>query len=228
MAEMMQGVLRACPVPEGMTREDMIADLEQFLIFKRDTIHTGADFARCASRLIEKHQPDLVWVDPLLSYVGDDISQQRVASTFLRNTLNPIAMNTGIVWMLLHHTGKPSTDPRARAHWTDHDFSYAAFGSSELVNWARAVNVLEELWQRRLRIPLRETRQAGRLARIPRPARIRRGRERSATKVHQRDLPCSTPRTRSSGSRFPNLESSRIVRRSAEDPASSISNIPQT
>ena len=123
MAEMMQGVLRACPIPEGVSRKDFVADIGKYVVFKRDAIHTGIEFARNATRLIEKEQPDLVWVDPLFSYVGDDISQQRVASQFLRNTLNPIAMNTGIVWMLLHHTGKPSTDPRARAHWTEHDFS---------------------------------------------------------------------------------------------------------
>ena len=145
MAEMMQGVLKAFPIPEGVSREDFIHEMNSYMIFARDTIHTGADFARSAAKLIEKSKPDLVWVDPLLSYAGDDISSQKVASNFLRNTLNPIAFDYGIIWNLLHHTGKPSTDPKAKAHWNDHDFSYAAFGSSELVNWARAVNVLRSL-----------------------------------------------------------------------------------
>lgn len=145
MAEMMQGVLKAYPIPEGTTRADFAQEMRQSMIFVRDTIHTSTDFARSAAKLIHKYTPDLVWVDPLLSYAGDDISSQKVASQFLRNTLNPIAFDTGICWMLLHHTGKPSTDPKAKAHWTDHDFSYAAFGSSELVNWARAVNVLRSM-----------------------------------------------------------------------------------
>jgi len=145
MAEMMQGVLKAYPIPEGTSREEFIQEMRKSMIFVRDTIHTSTDFARSAAKLIHKYGPDLVWVDPLLSYAGDDISSQKVASQFLRNTLNPIAFDTGICWMLLHHTGKPSTDPKAKAHWTDHDFSYAAFGSSELVNWARAVNVLRSL-----------------------------------------------------------------------------------
>ncbi|MEI7532879.1 MAG: DnaB-like helicase N-terminal domain-containing protein [Verrucomicrobiae bacterium] len=145
MAEMMQGVLKAYPIPDGMTREDFAAEMRKSMFFVRDTIHTSTDFARSAAKLIHKYTPDLVWVDPLLSYAGDDISSQKVASQFLRNTLNPIAFDTGICWMLLHHTGKPSTDPKAKAHWTDHDFSYAAFGSSELVNWARAVNVLRSM-----------------------------------------------------------------------------------
>lgn len=152
LAEMMQGVLRRYPVPEDTTREAFLAQMREQIVFARDTIHTGADFARCAARLIDKHKPDLVWVDPLLSYAGDDISSQKVASQFLRNTLNPIAFDTGIIWMLLHHTGKPSTDPKAKAHWTDHDFSYAAFGSSELVNWARAVMVLRSIGEGRFEL----------------------------------------------------------------------------
>lgn len=152
LAEMIQGVLRSYPLPPGVSREAFIAEMRDHLVFARDTIHTGADFARCAARLINKHKPDLVWVDPLLSYAGDDISSQKVASHFLRNTLNPIAFDTGIIWMLLHHTGKPSTDPKAKAHWTDHDFSYAAFGSSELVNWARAVMVLRSIGEGRFEL----------------------------------------------------------------------------
>lgn len=152
MAEMLQGVFKALRPPPGMSQEDMMRTINRNIVFTRDTMHTGSEFARVAGRLIDTHKPDLVWSDPLLSYVGDDISNQKVASTFLRNTLNPIAFNTGICWMLLHHTGKPSTDPKAKAHWTDHDFSYQAFGSSELVNWARAVNVLKPIGEGRFEL----------------------------------------------------------------------------
>ena len=143
MAEMMQGVLKGFPLPKGQSLQDFAHEMQDRLIFVRDTVHTSADFARNAARLIEKYKPDLVWVDPLLSYAGDDLSSQKVASHFLRNLLNPIAFTHGIVWMLLHHTGKPSSDPKSQSHWGDSDASYAAFGSSELVNWARAVNVLQ-------------------------------------------------------------------------------------
>lgn len=145
LAEMLQGVLMAAELPEGMTRAQFIEDMNKYIVFHRDVQHTGHEFGRSARRLIDKFQPDLVWADPLLSYVGDDLSKQAVASEFLREILNPIAMDTGIVWMLLHHTGKPPSDPKAKSGWTDHDFSYDAFGSSELVNWARAVNVLKSL-----------------------------------------------------------------------------------
>jgi hypothetical protein len=84
-------------------------------------------------------------VDPLLAFIGDDVSSQKVCSKFLRTLLQPIAAKYGIVFMVLHHTGKPSTDARARSQWTHSDFSHAALGSSELINWARAVVYLKRL-----------------------------------------------------------------------------------
>ena len=92
--------------------------------------------------LIGEHKPGLVWFDPLLSFVGDDISRQDVCSRFLRQLLNPIADETGVVWMIMHHTPKPSADPKSKSNWNRTDMSYSAAGSSELVNWARAVTIL--------------------------------------------------------------------------------------
>jgi len=63
---------------------------------------------------------------------------------FFRNGLNPIAEATGVIWMILHHTGKPPKDPKSKSGWTSRDFSYEGMGSSDLTNWARAVMVLRE------------------------------------------------------------------------------------
>lgn len=142
IAEMLQGVIKALSALWPNAVNDILEILEKQIIFVRDTIHTSADFAKVSGKLIQRFKPDLVWGDPLLSYAGDDISQQKVASTFLRNYLNPVAFDTGIAWMMLHHTGKPNADAKARSHWKDNDHSYVGLGSSELTNWARAVNVL--------------------------------------------------------------------------------------
>lgn len=142
IAEMIQGVIRALEEQYPNSIGDIVEILEKQLIFVRDTIHTSQDFAKVTAKLVKRYQPDLVWGDPLLSYAGDDISQQKVASTFLRNYLNPVAFDTGIAWMMLHHTGKPNSDAKARGHWKENDHSYVGLGSSELTNWARAVNVL--------------------------------------------------------------------------------------
>jgi len=140
LAEMFQGVREGM----GLTQEQM-ALLEENLVFYRDTIHCGAEFAKTADALIKKHQPDLVWADPLLNYIGDDASQQRVVSEFCGHLLNPICERTGIIWCFMHHTGKPTSDPKARSHWTSSDVAYSGLGSSALTNWAREVAVLTRL-----------------------------------------------------------------------------------
>lgn len=117
--------------------------LDRNLIFNRNMSHTGQAFTQSLHRLIDKHRPDMVILDPLLSFIGADISRQEVCSQFLRNWLNPIAEATGVVWFCVHHTGKPSTDPKAKKHWQLSDHSYSGIGSSELTNWTRATMTLE-------------------------------------------------------------------------------------
>ena len=86
-----------------------------------EAVQTGEEFANAVRHLVAKHKPDLVWLDPLLSFIGDDISKQDVCSYFLRNLLNPIAHETGVVWMMMHHTPKPSTDPNSKSGWNATD-----------------------------------------------------------------------------------------------------------
>jgi hypothetical protein len=148
MAEMVQGVyFAACTEAHkrGWSMERVRELLRENLIFARDTIHSGEKFGAAADALAGLHKPDLFWCDPLLSYVGDDIASQRVASGFLRGLLNPISFRHGFAWMMVHHTGKPPGDAKARQKWTDTDFSYIGLGSSELTNWARACLYLESL-----------------------------------------------------------------------------------
>jgi hypothetical protein len=114
--------------------------LEKNLIILRDQTHVGDRFSEYAEKVVELHKPDLFWVDPMLSFYGDDINDQKAMSNFLRAQLNPISERTGIVWMLLHHTGKPAKDAvKTQKNWSARDFSYMGIGSSELSNWARAI-----------------------------------------------------------------------------------------
>ena len=142
-AEMFQGVLLGMGLvdpadPKGQA--DIISRLEKNLIIIRDQTHIGMDFASYASKLVEIHQPDIFWIDPMLSFYGDDINDQKAMSSFLRAQLNPISERTGIIWMLLHHTGKPAKDAKkSQSSWNSRDFNYLGIGSSELSNWARAI-----------------------------------------------------------------------------------------
>ena len=137
LAEMYQGVRAGM----GLTPEEERL-LEDRIFIYRDTTHTGEEFTALAAKLIKRHKPDIVWADPLLNYIGDDISEQKVIAEFCCNRLNSISLQTGVIWALLHHTGKPSKDPKAGTHWTASDLAYSGLGSSALVNWSRETAVI--------------------------------------------------------------------------------------
>lgn len=142
-AEMLQGILLGLGLVSETNNEQNIAIkkvLDKNLVIIRDQVHIGPGFPAYANRLVEIEKPDIFWVDPLLSFYGDDINDQRAMSLFLRANLNPISERTGIVWMLMHHTGKPQKDAaKSQKGWSSRDFAYMGIGSSELSNWARAI-----------------------------------------------------------------------------------------
>lgn len=114
--------------------------LNERLIFYRDNVHAGAEFLRVLEALVIRHQPDIAWIDPLMCYLGDDISDQAVVTQFC-NGLNRISSKTGVIMALIHHLPKP----REGTARTDSDLAYAGFGSSALTNWAREVVTLQRV-----------------------------------------------------------------------------------
>lgn len=114
--------------------------LRDNLIFYRDNIHAGTEFLRVLEALVIRHQPDLVWIDPLMCYIGDDLSDQGVVTAFC-NALNRISSKSGCVMCLIHHLPKPK-EGGAR---TDSDLAYSGFGSSALTNWAREVATMQRV-----------------------------------------------------------------------------------
>ena len=139
MHEMISGVLKSLGDPQWGANGDR---LRSNIVVVTNTRDTAQRFTEVLHRLIDLHKPDLVWLDPILSFIGADVSRQEVCSQFFRNWLNPISDATGVVWMCVHHTGKPPSDAKAKAGWTHSDQSYSGIGSSEMVNWARATMIL--------------------------------------------------------------------------------------
>lgn len=139
LSEMLKGVLLGMKVP---IEPEVGKTLERNIVIIRERTHTGPAFVEIAQRLIERHRPHLVWLDPLYTYMGDDISSAKVCSDFLINGLGPITEAAGVVWMLMHHTGKPIADAKARKGWTTTDYSYLGIGSSVLTNYVRATVTL--------------------------------------------------------------------------------------
>jgi RecA-family ATPase len=113
------------------------------MLFFRETVRTGTDFATMLRRLVRKTKADLVYIDPLLSYMGGNPADIEVCANFTRHLLQPIMMETGVVLVLVHHFPKPKgkdDKPESVA-----DLAYSGFGSSDLTNWAREVIVMKEV-----------------------------------------------------------------------------------
>lgn len=117
-----------------------IAQLKEHLAIYRDTVSTGTTFTAALKALIIEHCADIVFVDPLLSFAGIDVSDQEQASKFLRHDLAPILLETGAVLVAMHHTGKPKTGDKEGQ--TIADLAYSGLGSSEFTNYFRECAVL--------------------------------------------------------------------------------------
>ena len=120
-----------------LTTEQITAVSSQVKIVS-ETSKTSGEFVEMVGRLVALHQPHLVWVDPLFSFLGADVCDQAAVSTFLRNGLNPILQKHGCGLVLVHHTNKPQKGSE-KSDWKAGDFAYLGSGTAELANWARAV-----------------------------------------------------------------------------------------
>ena len=146
LAEMREGVI------EGM---DLSTD---DLCMVADNIHVltsagpaGDDFFPFLESAIRQHTqdhgepPDMMFIDPVYSYLGGDASSQEDVSKWLRNGLQAIALQTGIAVMIIHHTNKPLSGTEKRSAWAAGDFSYLGSGSAEWANAPRAVLAIRSL-----------------------------------------------------------------------------------
>ena len=118
-----------------------IAQLKDHLAIFRDTISTGTAFTSALRDLIVAHRADIVYIDPLLSFAGIDVSAQEQASRFLRHDLAPILLETGAILVAMHHTGKPKAAADKEGQ-TVADLAYSGLGSSEFTNYFRECAVL--------------------------------------------------------------------------------------
>jgi hypothetical protein len=92
---------------------------------------------------LRSNPADLVIINPLFSFCGCDVSNQKEMSAFLRNGLNPILNETRAACVLVHHTNKPKDDEKPSKG--DEEQSYLGSGSAELTNWARAYITLQQV-----------------------------------------------------------------------------------
>jgi hypothetical protein len=138
IAEMVQGAALALGI-DSFSPEFEVLNGNLKIVTECSSI--GQQFCRRLGREIEQFEANLALVDPLLSFAGIDISRQDKCSEFLRGWMNPMLAATGAGLIGTHHTGKPKLVKDTRG-MSALDYAYAGLGSSELVNWARAIMVI--------------------------------------------------------------------------------------
>ncbi len=111
------------------------------ILVKQECSHTGSELcSRVLEPLLTEHQPDLLWIDPALAYIGGDMNSAKDVGQFLRHDLAPLIAkhNCGVV--IIHHTNKISRDPDKQLV----DPSYLGAGSAEWINWCRCMLALRK------------------------------------------------------------------------------------
>jgi len=111
----------------------------------RENARTAAEFVMHTLRpLMERHRPDLLWIDPALAYLGGESNSQRDVGLFLRNLLNPLLTEFRCAVVVVHHGNKPPSGQQ-KPQWQAGDYAYLGGGSAEWANWARAVLVIRSI-----------------------------------------------------------------------------------
>ena len=101
----------------------------------------GREFlASVLRQLLAAHRPDLLILDPLLAYIGGDVTRQDVTAKFVRSGLQPAIAKADCGLLLVHHPPKPKKDTGEAKAGED---AYFGAGSADLANWARAVIALK-------------------------------------------------------------------------------------
>jgi AAA domain-containing protein len=137
LGEMVRGVCNAL----NITAEEK-ETIRNSVLYVSERSRTGVSLlAEVIERLLEKHRPDMLRIDPLLAYLGADINDAKETAAFLRNGLNPLLEQYNCGAIINHHT--PKVINRDTKEWRPSDWMYAGHGSADLTNWARAIITID-------------------------------------------------------------------------------------
>lgn len=157
LAEMRDGIIAGLNLSEDEKR----VALENVVVAREDARTGFAFYMQVVRPLLERHKPDLLWIDPALAYLGGEVSSQKDVGGFLRNMLNPLLREFNCGAIVVHHTNKPPVG-KEKPDWSAGDFAYLGGGSAEWANWARAVLCLRSLGSHSV-FELRAGKRGGRL-----------------------------------------------------------------
>jgi hypothetical protein len=140
LAEMRDGVCRGVGLSEGESR----TACNRIVVARVDSLSGETFFTAAVRPLLEEHEPDLLWIDPALAYLGGEANSQKDVGQFLRNNLNPLLHELRCGGVVVHHSNKPPSG-QERPNWQAGDFAYLGSGSAEWANWSRAVLAMRAL-----------------------------------------------------------------------------------
>jgi len=134
----------------GVCAEQRFSEAEQKEVLQRIIIYnenavSGMDFLALLRRLCREHKPDVILIDPLNSYVGDDLREQTAVARFCRNGLGAILREHNCGLIVLHHTNKPRAGDKPADRAEGYDLAYNYSGGADLANWARAMITLQSI-----------------------------------------------------------------------------------
>jgi hypothetical protein len=169
LAEQVQGVIKG----EDYDQSD-IEEIRRRLVLISEDSRCGPEFHGWLDRTISAHMPlDLVWLDPLLAFLGTGVNEQAEVTKWLRNGLNPIIHRHGVAVCVLHHTGKI----RKQSQDDDYFMDYIGAGTSDLTNWARSVSFAERTGVNPTVVDWQHGKRGGRLPEHVRKMEIRHSKE---------------------------------------------------
>lgn len=136
LVEMRDGVVGAM----GLTEAER-ATINAHILIRHEYERCGQAFAEeVVEPLLAEHQPHLVWLDPVLQYLGGDGNQQEVVGEFLRQQVGVLIKRYNCAVVLVHHTNKPSRNAQQNQQRQPAQLhAYDGAGSAEFSNWPRAV-----------------------------------------------------------------------------------------
>jgi hypothetical protein len=114
-----------------LTAKDL-EPLDEMLATQFDRSAIGKHFIAEMKNDIEAFKPDMVFINPLLSYIGGDPVKE--ATDFLRGGIMPVLAANKCAALIAHHTCKLHRDS-----WESMDPTYSGIGGSEMANVPRIV-----------------------------------------------------------------------------------------
>ena len=107
--------------------------------FHRIVAVTSTEFLNELESFVALRKPDLVVMDPLSAFIDGDIMDASAVKDYLYLRLASIQARTGVLMVLIHHTGKPPKAQETAVEVSPTDLMYNALGSSLIQNYCRDV-----------------------------------------------------------------------------------------